>query len=202
MWFLTYPQITQGLLTLLAALVASGTAFAISSRIYKQQKRVDDANSLRRERRETYVKFAEACSAYTAALNQVSRPGSNLGDALDALDAALHQTVAPYNRMYMFATPAAFSKATYLHHKLRVTHSSIYKYSGELEGQRDPHIKLRNYALKLLKDVGPYESEFYSAVRAEHSLAALKFDPYPQLTPKLAKEKQGRVFSPLPDDHT
>lgn len=65
------PRVVQGILTLLAALVASATAIYIAKWVYPQQKNIDRRNEVFNEKREAYRKFLTAMnSLYTAVLDK------------------------------------------------------------------------------------------------------------------------------------
>lgn len=70
------PRIIQGVLTMLAALVASGSALFIAYFIYPKQKEVDKRNDLAAEHRVVYKEFSRSYEDFVS----IVRTGKELGD--------------------------------------------------------------------------------------------------------------------------
>lgn len=110
------PRIVQGLLTLVAAFIASITALIVAFAAYPRQKKIDRFSEALKERREIYREFI--CAVEAAEHSLLLYVATEAGEKLLASDEA---TSIALGKIYVSSPDAAASLA-------RETHSKLYKW--------------------------------------------------------------------------
>lgn len=82
-------RVWQGLLTIVAAVIASGTALHIAVRVYPRQKKVDQILQIELEQRTVYKEIVASVNALTESISKIST--TNPEDARSTIEFCLSQ---------------------------------------------------------------------------------------------------------------
>ncbi|SMO58728.1 hypothetical protein SAMN06265173_106154 [Thalassovita litoralis] len=143
----------QGLLTVLAAIIASVTALYVAKRVYPEQKRIDHANDMLKEKREAYRKFLGGMNAVFTAIVQTDFEKAKLNT---------HELHALGSDFLCFASPEVAASARH--------------YLDCMQDYRQKRFKKVNGSLVSWKDEGVQQAKKATERARANTISAIRSD--------------------------